>query len=318
MDMKTWDCWMLLLLALPSAFSMAYPQQGSLLYPYGEAHNDLVTETEDDGGTDLIPFSHSFTFFKEIYRSCYVNNNGAISFKQPVTDYTPDAFPIPDLFMICPYWGDVDNERGGSIHYRQTTDETLMKRISDDINKMFEDMDFTSEWAFIATWHEVAYHGTESDKTNTFQVVLTVDGLRSIVMFRYQDIQWTTGTASGGDPHTGLGGTPAQAGFNTDTEYFNIPFSRTEHIINIKSSSNVGIPGLWVFRVDEFKVPGGCTHSDSFLSFGQTMWSDEGCTTQCSCRRSGKVLCEDKKCDEGHICVQSGQYYTCQIDEEDC
>lgn len=29
-------------------------------------------------------------------------------------------------------------------------------------------------------------------------------------MFNYEEIMWTTGTASGGDPLTGLGGTTAQ------------------------------------------------------------------------------------------------------------
>ncbi|XP_073425938.1 alpha-tectorin-like [Dendrobates tinctorius] len=318
-NMGSWDCWMLLLLALPSAFSMSYLEQGSLLYPYGEAHNDEVTETEDDGGTDCIPLSHPFCFFQTNYSCLYVNNNGAISFKQPVTEYTPDAFPIPDLYMIVPYWGDVDNERGGSIYYRQTTDEKLMNRLFDDIHKMVDiDKEFKPDWAFIATWHKVAYHGTESSKTNTFQAILTSDGSTSIVIFIYHDICWTTGTASGGDPKTGLGGIPAQAGFNTANKHFSIPFSRTEHIKNIQSSSNVDIPGCWVFRVDDFKAPGGCTYSESFLKFGQTMWSDEACTTQCSCRRSGKVLCEDKKCNEGLVCVPSGKHYTCQIDEEDC
>ncbi|XP_075183932.1 alpha-tectorin-like [Anomaloglossus baeobatrachus] len=220
--------------------------------------------------------------------------------------------------MICPFWGDVDNECEGLIYYRQTRDEALMKRISDDVNNCFEDFHFEAEWAFVATWHRVAYHGTESNKTNTFQALLAADGLRSIVVFVYENIEWTTGTASGGHPLTGLGGTQAQAGFNTATEHFNIPFSRTEHIINIKSSSNVGIPGLWIFRVDDFRVPGGCMHLDSFLNFGQSIFRDEDCTTQCSCRRSGKVQCEDKTCDEGFVCLPSGRHYSCQIDEEDC
>ncbi|XP_073511801.1 alpha-tectorin-like [Phyllobates terribilis] len=316
--MGSWNCLVVLLLALPSALSMAYKEPGSLLYPYGPAHNDLFTDIEDDGGTDEIFLTHSFTFFEEIHRRLYVNNNGAISFNTPVTEYTPDAFPIPDLYMICPYWGDVDNECGGLIYYRQTTDEELLSRLSDDINKMSKMKYFHAEWAFIATWDAVAYHGTESNKTNTFQVILAADGLYSTVMFIYHDIQWTTGTASGGDPKTGLGGTPAQAGFNTGNEYFNIPFSRTEHIINIKSSSNVGVPGVWLFRVDKFVALGGCQYKRSFLSHGQTVWIDEGCTTHCTCRHSGEVLCIDKKCNEGFVCVPSDQYYLCQIDEENC
>lgn len=36
------------------------------------------------------------------------------------------------------------------------------------------------------------------------------DGMTYLSMFNYGDIAWSTGTASGGDPLTGLGGTTAQ------------------------------------------------------------------------------------------------------------
>lgn len=47
-------------------------------------------------------------------------------------------------------------------------------------------------------------------KVNTFQAVLISDGSTSYCIFNYGDISWSTGTASGGDPLTGLGGTTAQ------------------------------------------------------------------------------------------------------------
>lgn len=47
---------------------------------------------------------------------------------------------------------------------------------------------------------------------NTFQAALTTNTKTSFVILNYKDIQWTTGVASGGDPKTGLGGTPAHVG----------------------------------------------------------------------------------------------------------
>ena len=44
---------------------------------------------------------------------------------------------------------------------------------------------------------------------NTFQAVLISNGRHSFVIFNYDKITWTTGTASSGN-ETGLGGTPAQ------------------------------------------------------------------------------------------------------------
>lgn len=51
-------------------------------------------------------------------------------------------------------------------------------------------------------------HGFQ--QVNTFQAVLITDGVSSSAIFNYHEISWTTGTASGGDPLTGLGGVMAQ------------------------------------------------------------------------------------------------------------
>lgn len=49
-------------------------------------------------------------------------------------------------------------------------------------------------------------------QVNTFQAVLVSDGSYTFTLFNYYEINWTTGTASGGDPLTGLGGVMAQVG----------------------------------------------------------------------------------------------------------
>ena len=90
---------------------------------------------------------------------------------------------------------------------------------------------------------------------------MATDGSNSFAIYLYADgmIQWTTGDASGGAG--GLGGTPAQVGFNAgDGVRFEIvPESRTSDIINIDMTSNVAVPGVWVFQVDGENVTmGGC------------------------------------------------------------
>ena len=86
-------------------------------------------------------------------------------------------------------------------------------------------------------------------QTNTFQCVLISDGVCSFVTYLYADglIQWTTGDASDGEG--GLGGTPAQAGFDAgdQTRSFSIPGSRMDAIINIDTTTNVDVPGQWTF-----------------------------------------------------------------------
>ncbi|NXC37852.1 TECTA protein, partial [Penelope pileata] len=229
----------------------------SLLYPYGLDHNDRKNPKLDDGTSKRLPLSVPFTFYGKKYQTLYVNNNGVISFDTEVKQYTPDPFPLVDgRSFVAPYWGDVDNVLGGDIFYRETTDPALLQLITQNINQYFPQIPFVATWAFVATWDHVAYYGSTSDKGNTFQAALTTNSSTSFVILNYKDIQWTTGTASGGDPDTGLGGTPAHAGFNNgdETNYYNIPGSRTDAVINITTTSNVRVPGRWVFQVDDFKV----------------------------------------------------------------
>ena len=91
---------------------------------------------------------------------------------------------------------------------------------------------------------------------------MATNGINSFVIFLYADgeIQWTTGSASGGT--NGLGGTPAQVGFNAGDgiRFASVPGSQTAAIINITTTSNVGIPGVWIYQVDEESIAmGGCS-----------------------------------------------------------
>ena len=79
---------------------------------------------------------------------------------------------------------------------------------------------------------------------NTFQCVLATSELESFVMFLYVDLQWTIGDYSSVE---------ALAGFNSGDQInsYTLPGSRTADIINIAKTSNVGIPGTWIFKVGQ-------------------------------------------------------------------
>ena len=86
---------------------------------------------------------------------------------------------------------------------------------------------------------------------NTFQCVLATNKFESFVFFLYNDggIQWTTGDDSGGT--NGLGGNEAIAGISAgdSDNYFVIPELGSPCILNIDKTSNVGTPGVWMFKV---------------------------------------------------------------------
>ncbi|XP_048358241.1 sushi, nidogen and EGF-like domain-containing protein 1 [Sphaerodactylus townsendi] len=252
-----------LLLLLGSALSSPVPEvkesNDHLLYPYGPSVGDLKNPKDDDGTSPEISTKSNFTFYGKTFRKIFVNNNGVVSFGVPVPEYTPEAIPLANgKHFVAPYWGDVNNILGGDVFYREVNDPETLQQITKDIHQYFPNLPFTCTGAFIATWDHVAYFGSVSQKTNTFQAVLITDGHISFIMLNYGDIQWTTGAASGGDRRTGLGGISAQAGFNSgdDKNYYSIPGSRTAHIIDIPKTSNVHVPGRWVFQVDDFKVTG--------------------------------------------------------------
>lgn len=79
---------------------------------------------------------------------------------------------------------------------------------------------------------------------NTFQAVIASDGSRTYVLFIYEDIQW---------PSFGSLST-VTIGFNAGdgTRSYTLPESFSSNdILNLESTSNVGRPGTYIFRVDQ-------------------------------------------------------------------
>ena len=81
--------------------------------------------------------------------------------------------------------------------------------------------------------------------------MLAASESESFVIFLYSDLQWTTGYNSGGDD--GLGGTEALAGINAGdgVNSVTIPGSLSPNITNLVNTSNVGDPGVWIFKIGQ-------------------------------------------------------------------
>ncbi|XP_041342888.1 sushi, nidogen and EGF-like domain-containing protein 1 isoform X7 [Pyrgilauda ruficollis] len=305
-------------------------------YPFGPAQGDAATRKQDDGGSELRPLSIPFPFFGAGHTGLYVNNNGIISFLKEVSQFTPVAFPISkDRRVVAAFWADVDNRRAGEIYYRESTEQPILDRASRDIAQYFPEFPgFSAQWVFIATWYRVTFFGGNSfSPVNTFQIVLITDGKLSFTIFNYESITWTTGMhASSGGDFAGLGGIAAQAGFNAGDgkRYFNIPGSRTDDIADVEMTTNVGIPGRWVFRIDDAQVQvGGCSNTTSVcltlrpcLNGGKCI---EDCITgnpsyTCSCLAgfTGKRChvdvdeCLSHPCQNGATCLNGAGRFTCR------
>ncbi|XP_033733509.1 mucin-like protein [Pecten maximus] len=242
----------------------------SEFYPFGRAVLDHDFPKNDDGSSSRVNISTLFPFFNSQHDSLYVNTNGAISFQQTLNQFTPAPFPLNDhRSIVSPFWADVDIRNGGTVWYRETTAPDILQLATNEIRLYNPDqLYFHASWVFIPTWDNVAFYGASSvgrTKRNTFQAVLITNGLHSFTVFNYAKVTWTTGSASHGDLNTGLGGTPAQVGFNggDGVNFYALPESRTPAIINLPRMSNVKTNGKFVFRIDTASIEnGGCNTGD--------------------------------------------------------
>lgn len=159
-----------------------------------DASYTLALGPNDDGSSGLINLPFQFSLYGDLYSSVYVNNNGNISFQQSFATYSASGFPNNTNRMVAPFWADVDTRgNGGQVLYKVTPT------------------------AMYVNWVGVGYYNTQTDKRNSFQVIITngqdpVVGVGSNVSFCYLDMQWTTGSASQGN--NGFGGIAATVGAN--------------------------------------------------------------------------------------------------------
>lgn len=108
---------------------------------------------------------------------------------------------------------------------------------------------------------------------------MITDNIHSFAIFLYADIQWSHSTE---EPIM-----HAQAGFDAGdgVRHFTINGSRTSSIVDIETTSNIGVPGKYVFRVDdttidatppgeEFKI-----HRSYFIKYSDYLYYSQHSTT---------------------------------------
>lgn len=217
----------------------------------------LAMLPNDDGSSSVLNLPFDVNFFGSTFNTFFINNNGNLTFNGPVGTFTPVPFPISNQPMIAPFWGDVDTRGTGQVFVGNGTDAA--------------GHDFVA-----ATWNNVGFFNSQTNPTNNFQVILrerpdTDDPANPgnfDIDFRYDRLDWTTGSASGGNAQ-GLGGTPAQAGFDAGdgTNFFTLPGSRTAAVLDLETTSNVSAatPGLWTFAIRNGSPPNGSSPSNPLL-----------------------------------------------------
>lgn len=197
----------------------------------------LAMLPNDDNSSELINLPFEFDFYGNLYNSIYINNNGNISFVSPYITWTSNPFPDATYNMIAPFWGDVDTR--GDV-------DSLGNYIGNGGNVWYK----VTPSALIVNWNQVGYFNSHTDLVSTFQLIITngADSLISAggnVSFCYQDMQWTTGDASGG--FGGFGGVPTTVGVNVGNglNYFQVgQFDQQGTIFDGPIGNNDGVDFL--------------------------------------------------------------------------
>ncbi|MHC5060292.1 MAG: InlB B-repeat-containing protein [Planctomycetota bacterium] len=225
----------------------------------------------DDSSTSLVDIGFMVNYFGIVTQQLYVNNNGNVTFNQPLWEFTP--FGLTSNIgtpIIAPFFADVDTRAENSplVTYGQGTVDGHV--------------------AFGVNWVGLGYYSQNMDKINDFQLILIDRSDRMLgsfdIEFNYEQVQWETGDASLGTG--GLGGQSVRVGFSagtgTDGTFFefegsgaNGAFLDTNTATGlIYASRNSSLNGRYIFSVEAGMLDqlAGLYAPESFI------YVENGCT----------------------------------------
>lgn len=204
--------------------------------------NSSFLDRNDDGSTGLLALGFTANFFGNSYSQLYANNNGNVTFDNPLSTFTPFNLQTTNRVIIAPFFADVDTRNLASDLLRYGTGT------------------FDGKSAFGVTWAGVGvgYFNARADKLNNFQLLLVnrsdVAAGDFDIYFNYDRIQWETGEASGGT--NGLGGNSARAGYSNGVDTsFEIPGSAINGAFldggpnSLAAGGNTNVAGRFLFQV---------------------------------------------------------------------
>lgn len=211
----------------------------------------------DDGNSGYIDltsiFPNGMNFFGTSWTGLYINTNGNVTFSSGLSGYTPQSigtgYTSP---LIAPFWADVDTRNTTDVNQSAGGTSTGSNLVWYDTN--------TETGTFTVTWDDVGYFSHNNEKVNAFQLQLISTGSGNFDMvFRYEDMNWTTGDYSGGT--AGLGGQVARAGFSAGdgSNYYEFYFSGDQNfMLNLENIPLAGTTetGVWAYHVNGGNVTG--------------------------------------------------------------
>jgi hypothetical protein len=244
-----------------------------------------------------LPLGFTVNFYGIGASNLFVNNNGNVTFDEPLYDFRPFDLTQTARRIIAPFFADVDT-RGEEVP-RVTYGNDVVDGRS----------------AFGVIWDDVGYFSLHTDHLDRFQVVLVeradIEPGDFDIEFNYDRIQWEAGDVQGTG---GLAepGASARAGFSNGQVSLELPGSGTPGAFLdgsptalCRASFASTQPGRFVFPVRRGRVR-ACVSGDQDCGDGNP------CTVDTCLRRAGQTIGECRStpaadgtvCDDANVCTE--------------
>ena len=223
-------------------------------YPCGGSGNASPPCTDSEVGPTTVPLGFSINLYGTEYSGAYINNNGNITFDNPLPNFTAFGLAGTSSVVIAPFFADIDTRVGNTVEFGTGT--------------------LNGHRVFVVNWPGVGCFDQNDTVTDNFQLILIDRPDRATgrlgddfdIEFNYDSIQWDASQANGGGPlctnaapsnSTNSAVVGFSNGTSTTADTFQLPGSQTSGAFLDSNAStglihddlNSTVPGRYIFGV---------------------------------------------------------------------
>ncbi|XP_014776863.1 sushi, nidogen and EGF-like domain-containing protein 1 [Octopus bimaculoides] len=225
-------------------------------------HGSLMSFVDNSyqklNGRQQIIQVEGINVFGKTYSFIKVSRNGFIRFMESseetansIENVKPQILPLTQSVpFVAAFWTDPDLTANGTVWLRQMTNATEMATFEKVISNSFPSyQQRKAKYACDVIWNDIAFtsnSGNNSQLTNTFEVTLLTMEDRQYLIFHFGKLTW-------GDwkqmPQLNRSSS-AVVGYDggNKNNYLMLSGPGPNDII---TGSNVNIPGVWIYRIDQ-------------------------------------------------------------------
>ncbi|WKY01519.1 hypothetical protein Q1695_015487 [Nippostrongylus brasiliensis] len=265
------------------------------LYPYGETKGDLLIR----GRREVYKLANPFHYLGQVYDTIYIHSSGVVSFSPNALK--PSALPVGEP-VLATYWM---NTEGAAVFYRETDDVNIVNLAHNEVNIQYRyGSKFRVKSVVIITWEGGRPENSDSEG-NLFQLALIIGDSMTFAHFVYSKLNSNDN---------------AVAGFASLNSSYSLPDSATHDAMLLSEKSDIGIPGEWLFRVDEPQVylcGAGFKGLECIDSCAPSQWFND-CSRSCHCDGGDPCDQETGRCPNGRCSPGWKGAPICDQDEDEC